>query len=400
MDPITFLLIIAFAWFTLHTISRIPWFSVKNPSIGLGYAMYRTTRLNQLIDRLASKGKVGWKFVFDIGIVSGIGILLIGLLIFTINIPLFFLPPSDGTNGGTAIVVTPVIPGITVSLQSLPYFFVAIMIGAAVHEFAHGIAARVEGVELKSTGLFVFFVLFGAFVEPDEQSLNSKSRRAVMRIMAAGALSNMLVAGFFFLILLIPQAFPLLITPLYQPEPEGALIIETIPENPAALAGLKPGYAIVRIESSSKEYIIRSVNDFHSFVDTAVFPNQTLTFHFANPDILPITLQTIPRSDNTSKGFIGVRTWEFFPPRFFAASVFLNLIPYWLFNCVLYIFTINLMLAIMNLLPIPFLDGDKLLASYLGPRFRQHLSLVRYFALGVLLANLLFSFYFNGWQSI
>lgn len=362
--------------------------------------MYRTTRLNQLIDKLASKGKVGWKFVFDIGIVSGIGILLIGLLIFTINIPLFFLPSSDGTNGGTAIVVTPVIPGITVSLQSLPYFFVAIMIGAAVHEFAHGIAARVEGVELKSTGLFVFFVLFGAFVEPDEQSLNSKSRRAVMRIMAAGALSNMLVAGFFFLILLIPQAFPLLITPLYQPEPEGALIIETIPENPAALAGLKPGYAIVRIESSSKEYIIRSVNDFHSFVDTAVFPNQTLTFHFANPDILPITLQTIPRSDNTSKGFIGVRTWEFFPPRFFAASVFLNLIPYWLFNCVLYIFTINLMLAIMNLLPIPFLDGDKLLASYLGPRFRQHLSLVRYFALGVLLANLLFSFYFNGWQSI
>lgn len=362
--------------------------------------MYRTTRLNRFIDRLASRGQIAWKFLLDIGIVSGIGILLIGLLVFTINIPLFFLPSPDGTTGGTAIVVTPVIPGITISLRSLPYFIVAIMVGAAFHEFAHGIAARVEGVELKSTGLFVFLVLFGAFVEPDEQSLNSKSRRATMRIMAAGALANMLVAGFFIVVLALPQGFSLLITPLYHSEPGGALIVETIPENPAAQAGLKPGYAIVRIQSSSGEQEIRSVSDFHVYVDIAVLPNQTLTFHFANTDIPPITLRTIPREDNISKGFIGIRTSQYFAPRFFASSSFLNLIPYWLLNCMLYIFTINLMLAVMNLLPIPLLDGDKLLAAYLGPRFRQHVSIVRYFALGVLLVNLLLSFYFTGWQSI
>ena len=203
MDPIIFLIIIAFAWISLSAISRTHWFEVKNPEIGLGYAFYRTTRLNNLIDKLARRGQIIWKFIWDIGIISGLGILFIGLTIFTINIPLFFLSyfgggdTQPGSGGTEPIALVPVIPGITIPLQILPYFFVAIMIGAAVHELAHGIAARVENVDLKSTGIFIFVLLFGAFVEPEEQSLLSKSRRSQMRIMAAGALANMVVAGIF-----------------------------------------------------------------------------------------------------------------------------------------------------------------------------------------------------------
>ena len=163
MEPIAFLIIIGFSWLSLSAITRFQWFEVKNPEIGLGYAFYRTKKLNNIIDLLSKRGQVVWKIIWDIGVISGLGILIVGITIFTINIPLFFIETPEGANG--PIAVTPVIPGITVSFQSLPYFLISVMIGAIFHEFAHGIAARVENIDLKSTGIFVFLAFFGAFVE-------------------------------------------------------------------------------------------------------------------------------------------------------------------------------------------------------------------------------------------
>ncbi|MFX1514672.1 MAG: site-2 protease family protein [Promethearchaeota archaeon] len=397
MDPFVFLIIVGFSWISLNAIARIHWFDVKNPEVGLGYAFYRTKRLNHLIDRLSSKGKVIWKFLWDIGIISGLGILIVGLAFFTLNIPLFFLPASDGTS--SAIAVTPVIPGITISFQSLPYFLVAIMIGAIAHEFAHGIAARVEEVDLKSTGIFIFLLFFGAFVEPDEEVFNQKSRRSKARIMAAGALANMIVAVIFIIILILPFGFPLLIAPLYQTESSGALIIDVIPNKPAAQAGIKAGFAIIAINSSSDFTNITSAADFQQYANSSIIPNQTLTFHFAKGG-KPITLETVARDDNQSKGFIGIRTWEYLKSRFFGSSPLVNLIPYWTLNTILYGFMLNLMFAIINLLPIPFLDGDKLLTAFLGPKFSRFLPWIRYFALGILGINILLSLYFMGWPQL
>ena len=397
MEPLTFIIIIGFSWLSLSAITRFHWFEVKNPEIGLGYALYRTKKLNNIIDLLASRGKSIWKIIWDIGVISGLGILIVGLTIFTLNIPLFFIETPEGATG--PIAITPVIPGITVSFQTLPYFLVAVMIGAIAHEFAHGIAARVENIDLKSTGIFVFIAFFGAFVEPDENSLKEKSRRSKVRVMAAGALANMFVAGIFMLVLIIPIAFPLMISPLYQSEPSGALIIETIPDNPASQAGIKAGYAIIAINASDGIQQITSSIDFHNYSSSSILPFQNLTFYFAD-NLEPIWLITVPREDNESKGFIGIRTWEYFAPHASSGILFLNFIPYWLFNTILYVFMINLMFAIMNLLPVPFLDGDKLLTSFLGPRFEKQIVWIRYFALVVLGLNLFLSFAFMGWQQI
>ncbi|MHA2075236.1 MAG: site-2 protease family protein [Candidatus Hodarchaeales archaeon] len=397
MEPLTFIIIIGFSWLSLSAITRLHWFEVKNPEIGLGYAFYRTKKLNNIINLLARRGQSIWKIIWDVGVISGLGILIVGLTIFTLNIPLFFIETPEGANG--PIAVTPVIPGITVSFQSLPYFLVAVMIGAIAHEFAHGIAARVENIDLKSTGIFVFLAFFGAFVEPDEKSFNEKSRRSKVRVMAAGALANMIVAGIFMLLLIIPLAFPLIISPLYQSEPSGALIIETIPDFPASQAGIKAGYAIIAINTSDGFHQIASSLDFHDYSSSSILPSQNLTFYFAD-DVNPISLITVPREDNASKGFIGIRTWEYFAPHASSSILFLNLIPYWLFNTILYVFMINLMFAIMNLLPVPFLDGDKLLTSFLGPRFEKRIKWIRYFALGVLGLNIILSLAFMGWQQI
>jgi len=252
-DSITFLLLIGFVWIILIGISRISWFKVKNPEVGLGFAYYRTLKLNNIISRIASRGGFLWRVLWDIGIIAGLGILFTGLVVFSINIIMFFLPKTSDV---TPIAVTPVIPGVTISFQTLPYFIVAIMIAALVHEFAHGIAARTEKVTLKSTGLFVFLLFFGAFVEPNEESLKQSSNRSKMRIMGAGGLANMLVVFLLLVILIIPIGFPLLIAGLYQTAPSGVLVVNTEANAPANQAGVVPGYVITGIEADGEFFEI------------------------------------------------------------------------------------------------------------------------------------------------
>ncbi len=402
MDSITFILLIGFVWIVLTGISRISWFSVTNPEIGLGFAYYRTTRLNTLIYRIGKKGTLFWKLLWDIGIISGLGILFTGLFIFSINIITFFLPKSKEV---TPITITPVIPGITVSFATLPYFIVAIMIGAIVHEFAHGIAAVNEKVSLKSTGIFVFLLFFGAFVEPEEEKILKASNRSKMRIMAAGGLANMVVAVFLIIILILPMGIPFLLSPLYETESSGALIVETKANTPAREEGLRVGYVIIGVTSEKGYFYIHSGSDFSNFVHTEVFINQSLTFHF-DDEINPISLQTMNKSKITDEsmdnntGYIGIATWSYYQPRFLSENTIVRLIPYWFSYTVLYTFMVNLMLALMNLLPVPFLDGDKLLAAFLGEKNQNLHRRVKYFALIVLVLNFALSFLFMGWEQI
>ena len=402
MDSLTFLILVGFVWLILTAISRISWFNVKNPEIGLGFAYYRTTKLNNLISRIAKIKEPLWKLLWDIGILSGLGILFTGLIVFSINVITFFLPKSSEV---TPIAITPVIPGVTISFGTLPYFIVAILIGAAVHEFAHGIAAINERISLKSTGIFVFLLLFGAFVEPNEEDLKASSSRSKMRVMAAGGLANMLVSLLLLMILILPVGFPMLISPFFQTSSSGVLVIETVPNSPANLAGIKAGYAFTSIEFENNTHNLNSSFEFSNIITQSLNINHVRTFHFAD-QIESISLKTINRSDlnpnepKSNTGFIGILTYNYFKPHIQTNIPVFNLIPYWILMTITYTFMINLMLALMNLLPVPFLDGDKLLAAFLGEKRAVLHKRIKYYALIILILNFALSFYFMGWQQI
>jgi len=301
-----------------------------------------------------------------------------------------------------------VIPGVTISFGTLPYFIIAILIGAAVHEFAHGIAAINEKISLKSTGIFVFLLLFGAFVEPNEKDLKASSNRSKMRVMAAGGLANMLVSILLIIILIIPVGFPILISPFFQTSPSGVLVIETVPNAPSSLAGIKAGYAFTSIEIGNDTYSLASQQDFVNLVSQHLNAYQLITFNFRDK-IEPISLITGNYSEwnpvgesetNLNRGYIGILTSNYFKPHFQTNFPVFNLIPYWILMTITYTFMINLMLALMNLLPVPFLDGDKLLSAFLGEKRTLLHKRIKYFALIVLLLNFVLSFYFMGWQQI
>ncbi|MDT7870424.1 MAG: M50 family metallopeptidase [Thermoproteus sp.] len=96
--------------------------------------------------------------------------------------------------GGQAAAV-PLLPGITIPWDQLPYIALAIIVGVALHEFMHGYAAARHGIGLKSAGVFsAFFVLSGAFVEPDEEQLKSSPLGARVAVFASGVAANVVLA--------------------------------------------------------------------------------------------------------------------------------------------------------------------------------------------------------------
>ncbi|CCC82138.1 M50 family metallopeptidase [Thermoproteus tenax] len=96
--------------------------------------------------------------------------------------------------GGQAGAV-PLLPGITIPWDQLPYIALAVAVGVALHEFLHGYAAVRFGIKLKTAGVFsAFFVASGAFVEPDDKELKESSLVAKLAVFASGVAANVALA--------------------------------------------------------------------------------------------------------------------------------------------------------------------------------------------------------------
>ena len=415
MDSLFFLVLLVVAWIFLVSALSTRYLHSKNPQVSPFYMLFRTTRLNSLIDWLASKGMFAWRLFFDVGIGLGFILMILGILLFLVNIVLFFVgaPGSGGgASGGNAtntvqpVGIVPIIPGITISLDVLPYVIVAILISAIVHEFAHGIAARVDGIKLKSTGIFSFFLIFvGAFVEPDEESFEKSRDRSKLRVIAAGAFSNVILS-IVLLIIIITPLYQFSMIALYDPDPSGVLIIDVREGTPAAQAGLRPDMVIVAITANNITYPINNRVQFIEFVHTVLVPNMELTISLLNDRNVTLISGTRPdvsipegETPKPGTGFIGIVTWDYYHPRLPILPLSL---PFHYYQVLVYSFLLSFILALMNLLPIPLLDGDKFLQVILN-RFeyarRNNLhSTIRTVMLFLFLANLVLSFLFFVWQ--
>ncbi len=81
------------------------------------------------------------------------------------------------------------------------YFIVALGVIAIVHEFSHGIFARLYGVKIHSTGFAFLGPILGAFVEPDEKRMGKISKFKQMVVLAAGTFANILMALLFAIVM-------------------------------------------------------------------------------------------------------------------------------------------------------------------------------------------------------
>lgn len=159
----------------------------------------RTTRGLNLLDRLG-RPKRFWRVLASAGV--PLVVLCMGYFLAILLLMAYLMiqePPAPSSYNAPRNIL--LIPGLN---EYIPFVWgwIALFVTMVVHEFAHGILSRVEGVRVKSMGIITFLIApIAAFVEPDDEELFGTkdkpplvSKGARIRILSAGVISNFLVA--------------------------------------------------------------------------------------------------------------------------------------------------------------------------------------------------------------
>jgi Zn-dependent protease len=188
-EPIT-IGIIVLAWFIFYFLAKRFKFEEKGWDITPFYALYKSTRLNNIIKKIANFWPKLWRVLGNIGIAASVGQVLFMSFILIQNLWNFIFIPAQATP------VQPLIPGVTISMKSLPWFLLAAGIVVLTHELGHGIMCVIEGIPVKSSAFMLAVITFGGAVEPDEEAMKRASIMSQMRIFAIGSIIN-LITGIF-----------------------------------------------------------------------------------------------------------------------------------------------------------------------------------------------------------
>ncbi len=133
------------------------------------FALYKTKIGIRLMDKIAKKFPnfltlSGYVSVF----VGFLGMIITLAFIFYSTYKFLVVPEAEAA-------LAPLLPGISVSdklpILSFWHWIIGILIIAIVHEFSHGVYARLRNIKIKSTGFAFLGPIMAAFVEPDEKQL-------------------------------------------------------------------------------------------------------------------------------------------------------------------------------------------------------------------------------------
>jgi len=347
--------------------------------------LYRTKWGLQWMEKYSQKFRQGIILIGYIGVGAGyIGLIFIS---YTLVKNLYDLLTTPATVSGVSLVLPGVnIPGMGV----LPfwYWILAILIIAIVHEFSHGIVARAHNIPVKNTGMVVMGPVIGAFVEPDEEQMKKEKDIKQYSVLAAGSFSNILLA--LVAILLLNFIF----LPLQQGmvEPTGFTFDAYFGEQyPFAKAGIKPGTLITGVDN------IETLK-FEKFNERLICTEPQERLLIKTPEKnYPIILAANP--DDISKPFLGIKEIrnEFELKDVYSAGIWKVLynIINWIIGFLKWLFLLSLGIGLFNLLPLPIVDGGRMVQVYLHKskgkekgekRYRQ----ISLFFLLVLLLNLFY----------
>jgi len=178
--------LILIAWTAFYFLAKQFKLEEKGWDIAPMYALYKSTRLNEVIKRIANIAPMGWKILGNIGIAASVGQASFITYILVKNIWSFVFKPEQ------ASPVQPLIPGVTISVNSLPWFLLAAGIIILSHEIGHGVMCIVEGIRVKSAAVMFAVITFGGAVEPNEEDMDAASIWSRMRIYAVGSIINLI----------------------------------------------------------------------------------------------------------------------------------------------------------------------------------------------------------------
>ena len=319
--------------------------------------VYKNKGVNSVLIKLLGRTKRGIRVFADVSVVAGFIMMGFAFWFLLNNVSNFYVAQDDFSE------LTVLIPGVTLtSGPAIAYFLLSIPIVLVMHEGAHGIVAALEKIKIKTGGFAVFIALFAGFVEPDEEEFNKAKKISKLRVIGAGATSNVIFAFILGAILLTNPFFamvlpePLLST--FYDLPEGVLVLSIIEGTGADRAGLMAND------------IITSINDIPIFspVDfPSMNPGDTASVTVLREgQPLEFDVEITPAPDDPERGLVGIMR-----DNSFAYKPVMNFIEWNDPNVsmfLLWLWMISFFIGIINMLPLPILDGGKFIHTIIDKR--------------------------------
>ena len=323
---------------------------------------YKNYKVQSALSKMLTRTKRGIRVFADVSVVAGFLMMGFAFWFLLANISNYFVEPTEFAE------LTVLIPGVTLtSASAILYFLLSIPIVLVVHEGAHGIVATLEKIKIKNGGFAIFIALFAGFVEPDEEDFDKAKKISRLRVIGAGATSNVIFAFALGAILLTNPMFAMILPEpflgLFYESPEGVLVLSVIEGGGAEQAGIKENDIISKIN----DVRIVSPIDFQkiNLIPGEVF-NVTV-LRDGQEIVFPVTI--MPAPEDPERGLVGImrdNNLSFKPiynyiewnnPQF---SMFL-----------LWLWMISFFIGIINMLPLPILDGGKFIHTIIDKKISE-----------------------------
>ena len=323
---------------------------------------YKNYKVQSALTKMLTRTKRGIRVFADVSVVAGFLMMGFAFWFLLANISNYFVEPTEFAE------LTVLIPGVTLtSASAILYFLLSIPIVLVVHEGAHGIVATLEKIKIKNGGFAIFIALFAGFVEPDEEDFDKAKKISRLRVIGAGATSNVIFAFALGAILLTNPMFAIILPePVlgwFYESPEGVLVLSVIEDGGAEQAGIKENDIISKIND------VRIVSPI-DFQKVNLIPGEVVNVTVLRDGqeiVFPVTI--MPAPEDPERGLVGImrdNNLSFKPiynyiewnnPQF---SMFL-----------LWLWMISFFIGIINMLPLPILDGGKFIHTIIDKKFSE-----------------------------
>jgi membrane-associated protease RseP (regulator of RpoE activity) len=227
--------------------------------------LFRTTKGVGFLKKLSSPKRF-WRAFGSFGIAFCFISMVLMVLLLVLNTwtVIGFTPEQQQQLPGIEFGL--VIPGLNpiLPLEYLAYILIGLIIAVIFHEFSHGLLTFAHDLKVKSLGMLYLILPLGAFCEPDEEQLRDTAIPNRMRVYAAGPMANFTVA--FVVLFLFSAVFMGSVQPI-----EGLHVLYNVPESPAENISLSTGMVITEVNNTA----VNDVNDFLQIIQNTT-ANQTI----------------------------------------------------------------------------------------------------------------------------
>jgi len=355
---------------------------------------YKNTQVQSVLSKMLTRTKRGIRVFADVSVIAGFLMMGFAFWFLLSNISNFFVEPTEFAE------LTVLIPGVTLtSASAILYFLLSIPIVLVIHEGAHGIVATLEKIKIKTGGFAIFIALFAGFVEPDEKEFDDARKISKLRVIGAGATSNVIFAFALGAILLTNPLFALILPEpfleWFYDAPDGVGIISIIEGSGAEKAGLQKNDVITGIDGIA---IITPVD----FQKADLKPGDVVTVTVQRDgQLLQLPVEIMPSPDDPDKGLVGImRDSAFYKPvyNFIEWDPQVSMFLLWLWM-------ISFFIGIINMLPLPILDGGKFIYTIIEKKASEKkVNAIMFSIYGITFVifglNIALSYMKSGWFTI